>query len=231
MNHLVEATDKFSSELEEPDKTGFQIAQRTKDKLYSFMAKNPDRARRFGAAMTYLTAGQGYDIGVFVHGYQGWTNLSSMGRESEFKGEGKARMVDVAGGHGAISIALAKAFPHIEFVVQDLPNVVADGEAWLKAMDNTLDPGTKGEGDWKTRVSFMEQDMFTEQKVKGADVYFTRWVFHNWSDSYCVKILKSLAPAMKRGNFKVLLYEYILPEMAEDSYTEKNYARYVANFR
>lgn len=42
---------------------------------------------------------------------------------------GKATVVGVGGSHGNVYIALAKEFPDVYFVVQDLPQVLADAKA------------------------------------------------------------------------------------------------------
>jgi chemotaxis methyl-accepting protein methylase len=64
--------------------------------------------------------------------------------------------------------------------------------------------------DMADRVTFMEHDFFTEQPVKGADVYFLRWILHNWSDKYCIEILRNLAPALKKGA-RVVVNEFCVP--------------------
>lgn len=53
-------------------------------------------------------------------------------------------------------------------------------------------------------------DFFTEQPVHGADVYFFRSIFHNWSNKYCVRILQNLIPALKPGS-KIVLDETVIP--------------------
>lgn len=57
----------------------------------------------------------------------------------------------------------------------------------------------------------MPYDFFTEQPVKDADVYFFRWIFHNWSDKYCIKILQGLVPALKKGA-RIVINDNVLPE-------------------
>lgn len=52
---------------------------------------------------------------------------------------------------------------------------------------------------------------FTEQPIKGADVYLLRSVLHDWPDEYALQILRSLIPAMKPGS-RVVLNEVCLPE-------------------
>lgn len=61
------------------------------------------------------------------------------------------------------------------------------------------------------RVEYHVYDFFTEQPVRGADVYFFRSIFHNWSDEYCVRILRNLIPALKPGS-KIILDETVIPE-------------------
>jgi len=83
-------------------------------------------------------------------------------------------------------------------VVQDLAPVVADGP-------KAVPP------EFVTRIKFMAHDFMTEQPVKNADVYFFRWIFHNWSDKYCIKILQNLIPALKQ-NARIVINDNVLPE-------------------
>lgn len=104
----------------------------------------------------------------------------------------------IGGSHGFVCILLATTFPDIRCVVQDLPEVVAAGASKLPpALMN--------------RVNFMAHDFLTEQPVKNADVYYFRWIFHNWSDKYCVQILRNLIPALKPGAI-ILINDNCLPE-------------------
>lgn len=77
------------------------------------------------------------------------------------------------------------------------------------------------------RVRFMTHDFLLEdQPVKGADVYFFRWILHNWSDKYCVKILRGLIPALKPGA-KIILNDNVLPQPGVLSRWQENRLRYV----
>ncbi|KAI0867285.1 hypothetical protein GGS24DRAFT_486087 [Hypoxylon argillaceum] len=57
----------------------------------------------------------------------------------------------------------------------------------------------------------MAHDFLTEQPIVGADVYFFRWIFHNWSDKYSIKILRNHIPALKKGA-KIVINDNILPQ-------------------
>lgn len=121
---------------------------------------------------------------------------------------GACTMVDVGGSHGATSIAVAERFPALRCVVQDLASTIASRP--------TL---TKLDG----RLQYMAHDFFTEQPVKHADVYFFRWIFHDWSDERSTRILRCLIPALKPGA-KILIQDSIVPEYGTTStYNQRRY--------
>ena len=87
----------------------------------------------------------------------------------------------MGGARGAVACGLAKHYPNIKFIAQDIADVVAEGpENVPESMTN--------------QIEFMAASCLEEQLVKGKEVYFMRAVLHNWPDDYCVKILKNLLP-------------------------------------
>ena len=102
--------------------------------------------------------------------------------------------------------ALANSTNDIEFIVQDLDSTIKDRREIL--------PQEVGH-----RIKFMHHDFFTEQPVKMADVYFLRWILHDWSDKYALIILRSLIPALKDGA-RIILFERVLTEGPETRFTE-----------
>lgn len=105
-------------------------------------------------------------------------------------------MVDVGGNTGLVSQAIAKKHPSIKFIVQDRPEPIAEGMERLSP-------------EFKDRITFMQHDFFQDQTI-AADVYLFRWILHDWSDKYAIKILRALIPALK-GGAKVVLNEFVLP--------------------
>ncbi len=112
-------------------------------------------------------------------------------------------VVDVGGSHGIISIELARKFPHLRFIVQDLDKPVIQGAERQRPADVA------------DRVEYAVHDFFNKQPVYGADVYFLRAVLHNWSNKYAVKILQNLVPALKPGA-KIVLNETVVPKPDEN---------------
>ncbi|KAI1341489.1 putative O-methyltransferase [Xylariaceae sp. FL0016] len=172
---------------EEPAETGFALANQTKKDLFQFYKERPERSERFSAAMRFYTERPGLEPAHLVENHA-WDQIAEGGT-----------VVDVGGSHGVISIELARKYPKLHFIVQELDErVIHDAEQ--QRPDEVSD-----------RVRFMQHDFFTEQPVCGAEVYFFRAIFHDWSDTYAVKILRSLVPALKPGA-KIVLNEPVVPE-------------------
>lgn len=114
-----------------------------------------------------------------------------------------------------MSLRLASTFPQLKCIVQDLPEVVEEGKSRVPS-------------ELADRVQFMAHDFLTEQPVTGADVYFFRWIFHNWSDEYCVRILKNLIPALKPGAM-VVINDNCLPEPGTLNLWQEERIRYIRN--
>ncbi|KAF9700108.1 hypothetical protein EKO04_002059 [Ascochyta lentis] len=112
----------------------------------------------------------------------------------DWKAAGDATVVDVGGSAGHDDIALAKAYPNLKIVVQDLPQVATVFEKEFPS-------------DLKSRVSFLTHNMFDPQPVS-ADVYILKWILHDWPDAESVAILKALVPALKPGA-RVVFIDYV----------------------
>ncbi|KIW27721.1 uncharacterized protein PV07_07432 [Cladophialophora immunda] len=181
---VVEATEAFGAS-EEKNHSGWNLAFNTELPIFQYLSDHPERAERFAETMKALTSTDGYHVRHLVDGYP-WGKLT----------QGTV-VVDVGGSVGHMSIALAERYPQLNFVVQDLPDIVAAGQRALPA-------------DLKDRVSFQTHDFFTPQPVQ-ADVYFLRFILHDYSDTHATLILKNLLPAFK-PNSKLLVMDGVLPE-------------------
>ena len=168
-----------------PSNSPFNLAFATSDPLFTFLTQNPTRFDRFNLGMAGISQAGGRSAVQVVEGYD-WARLGT-----------GATVVDVGGGNGHISIALAKAYPSLKFVVQDLPDAVNAGKA-------SLAPALA------SRVEFQCHDMFNPNPVHGAEVYYLRHILHDWPDSHAILILKALIPALKAGN-RILVSDSVIP--------------------
>ncbi|KAH0592951.1 hypothetical protein MHUMG1_09197 [Metarhizium humberi] len=189
---MVEALEKWP-ESQEPNHTGFALSNSTRESIYEVLKQNPQRAARFGNNMKAFTEMQEFNSTHVVNNYD-WKSL------------GQVRIVDVGGGPGHISLELAKHFPHLSFIVQDL-------EIFSPDLPDEV-------GD---RIKYMKHDMFAPQTIP-AEVYFFRWILHNWSDKYCHLILKRLIPMLTPGT-KIIINEICMPEPRTISHWRERYLR------
>ncbi|KAK1396592.1 Caffeic acid 3-O-methyltransferase [Heracleum sosnowskyi] len=112
--------------------------------------------------------------------------------------EGLNSVVDVGGGTGASLSMIISKYPTIKGINFDLAHVVGDSPSH---------PG----------VEYVGGDMFVS--VPKGDAIFFKWVFHNWSDEDCLKILKNCYQALE-DNKRVIVAEFILPEVPGGSDSE-----------
>ncbi|GMP67410.1 hypothetical protein CsSME_00027408 [Camellia sinensis var. sinensis] len=91
--------------------------------------------------------------------------------------EGLTSLVDVGGGTGTVSRAIAETFPDLKCTVFDLPHVIAN----LRGTEN---------------LEFVGGDMF--EAIPHANAILLKWILHDWNDEECVKILKKCKEAIPR---------------------------------
>ncbi|KAL4881780.1 S-adenosyl-L-methionine-dependent methyltransferase [Aspergillus karnatakaensis] len=104
-------------------------------------------------------------------------------------------LVDVAGGRGHDIRTFREKLPHVKgrFILEDLQHVVEQSVEGLDA----------------EKIVF---DLFKEQPLKGARIYYMKFILHDWSDKQCLQILGHIRDAMKAGYSKLIIEEFILPE-------------------
>ncbi|KAH3999594.1 hypothetical protein HBH98_085830 [Parastagonospora nodorum] len=194
MLKLVETLEKYPSS-EEPLESAFAIAHNIRDDAFKLWEKDPARIAQFSNAMAFLHAGSGFQPSEV---------LSSL----SVSGSNTSVFVDVGGSTGHVSIQIARSNPKWKFIVQDSSETVTLAKSQVPE-------------DVKDQLSFQVHDFWTEQPVRGADVYFFKTIFHDWSDTYSVKILRALIPALKEGARIIIADICIPPRGAVSLYKEQ----------
>ncbi|KAG1824005.1 S-adenosyl-L-methionine-dependent methyltransferase [Suillus variegatus] len=133
-----------------------------------------------------------------LHHYP-WDNVSSV--------------VDVGSGIGAMSISLAKMFPHLRITDQDLPETMKlSRSTWEKNAPEALLSG---------HVEFVPLNFLEESPVAGKDVYYLRNVIHGWSDDESRVILTNIRKVMG-PNSRVLIHDCVLSCQFQEPVVETN---------
>jgi hypothetical protein len=195
------ALEAMAKTSEEANVTGYALANDTALSTFDFLATKPERAKRFAGAMSSTSTAS---LDNLCNNFE-WASLPQGGT-----------IVDVGGSQGHVSIHLARKFPHLKFVVQDMPAVI-EGAA------------EKIPEDVRKRVDVIAHDVFTAQPIKEADVYLLRFVMHDWSDKYCVEVLRALIGALKKGA-KIVIQDHLLPEPGTLGLLAEMQIRYVICF-
>ncbi|KAI1506101.1 O-methyltransferase-domain-containing protein [Biscogniauxia marginata] len=114
-----------------------------------------------------------------------------------------SRVVDVGGGSGHITVTLARQYPGIRFIIQDSADTIAYGQSVH---------GSEG-----LSIEWQQIDFFSEQPMKGAEVYLLRHVLIDHPDGITLKILNCIANAMDEKS-RLLIADVVVPDRyGEDS--------------
>ncbi|PHH65202.1 hypothetical protein CDD81_3061 [Ophiocordyceps australis] len=169
--------------------TGFNVAFGTvgSETIFETLGKDPQRARRMVGTMSSMTGSQGYETHYLVDNVD-------LSKENELEGT----LVDIGGSHGLVCVELAQRWDKMKFVVQDLDKTVQSTPQPI-----CDDPAVA------QRIQMQVHDFFQEQPVKNADVYLFRWIIHNYSTPYAVKLLRNLIPALKPGA-RIIINEHCI---------------------
>ncbi|KAI0456386.1 sterigmatocystin 8-O-methyltransferase [Xylaria acuta] len=174
---MVSALEKWPKS-QEPNESGFSLANNTSASIYDVLASDPRRVQRFANFMKISSSSYDYDVVHVIDNYD-WGSL------------GTATVVDVGGSQGHVGTQLAKHFSNLRIVVQDVESVVAGADS-------------KVPEDLKGRVCFEAHDFFEPQTVV-HDVFFLRLILHNWTDKYGVCILRALVPGLRHGSRVIIM--------------------------
>ncbi len=124
-------------------------------------------------------------------------------------------ILDVAGGTGALTIEILRAYPKLHGIVFDQPAVAEDARHSIA--EAGLSDRCRGEGG----------DMFATIPG-GADAYLLKYVLHDWSDERCIAILQNCRHAVPPDG-RVLVIEQVLPSGNEPSFAKTQDANMLIN--
>lgn len=179
---VVDAMQKWP-DSQQANQTAYNLTSGSNLSFFQTLAAQPEKASRFTSSMRFMqTLSPNFQPTAAIQKFN-WATLTPTAGK-------KPVVVDVGGSDGTLAHALIELHPHLDIVVQDLPNVVASAQPHYG-------------------ITFQAHDFFTEQPVQEADVYLLRRVLHDWSDQDATRILQQLIPALKPGA-RILINEFVI---------------------
>ncbi|KAG7087221.1 hypothetical protein E1B28_013202 [Marasmius oreades] len=168
----------------------FNMAMNTKASIWEWFEQpeNAMRGHRFNTAMK--GGGERFPPSTYIEAFD-WKSLGN-----------DAVVVDVGGGVGPVTLALHKAFPQLQYIVQDLGPVIGDAKKFWDAEAPTAITSGK--------VKLQVHSFFDPQKEEKAAVYFMRLVLHDWPQSTSQKIMTTLRKAADPKS-KLIVFDMVVP--------------------
>ncbi|KAK8055194.1 hypothetical protein PG993_000421 [Apiospora rasikravindrae] len=191
---MTAASRQWGAHTLRPNETAYNVAFGTDLPFFDHIKSDEARTAKFAAYMRNVRSSEAVDLKHLVDGFE-WGSILPSGL-----------VVDVGGSTGAAAVALAKAFPQLSFIVQDLPSNVERGR---KDAIQTL------AAEVASRVAFQAHDFNEAQPTKGAEVYLLRMILHDWPDAAAVRIVHNLADAMDKKKSRLLIMDTVLMEPGE----------------
>jgi len=147
--------------------------------VFEYLAKHPQEASYFNEAM------------IGFHGDE----PAAVAAAYEFSSFDT--VVDVGGGTGNLLAAILMRHPGVRGILADLPHVVREASALIKA---------RGLED---RVTIESLDFFKSVPA-GGDAYLLSHVIHDWTEDQCLTILGNCRKVMKSSG-RLLIIETVIP--------------------
>ncbi|GAM41920.1 hypothetical protein TCE0_042f15427 [Talaromyces pinophilus] len=169
----------------------FQFGEATNLQYFEWIEQDPKHQEAFNTHMTLQRMERGPNWFDF---YPVQERLLDTDKDTS-----KKFLVDLGGGVGHDLAAFTEKYPDLasRLVLEDLGHVLAD----VDKQQFKLHPG----------IERVPTDLFQEQTVKGAKVYYLRTVLHDWPDKQAKQILKKIHEAMTNDSV-LILNENALPD-------------------
>jgi len=109
------------------------------------------------------------------------------------------RVLDIGGGSGCFSIAMAAANPELRCTIMELPTICTLAQEYV------------AQAGLSDRIDTTTVDMFRAAWPQGYDAHFFSNIFHDWSFETCLDLARSSYAALPAGG-RILLHEMLLDD-------------------
>jgi len=146
-------------------------------------------------------------VARFMHAH---SVAAAMGAARTTVFDGVKRLLDVGGGSGVFSIAIAQRRPEMHATVLDIESMC------VAAQDYIDDAGAKN-------VDTVAVDMFREPWPTGYDALFFSNVFHDWNEGTCAELSAKAFAALPSGG-RIVLHEQLMNDNQDGPATTASFS-------
>ena len=136
------------------------------------------------------------EVTGFMHSH---SIAAAIGMTRTYDFSATRRVLDIGGGSGCFSIALALHREDIRCSVMELPTVCELAREYIN------------EAGVGARVDTIVVDMFRQAWPQGYDTHFFSNIFHDWSAETCLELARASFAALPAGG-RILLHEMLLDD-------------------
>ncbi|KAJ6170938.1 O-methyltransferase, partial [Penicillium chermesinum] len=173
--------------------------------MFGYYKRNPVHAVRFAKAMTGVAK-----LDRHINELRDCFDWGSL----------KSTVVDVGGGNGSTSIALARVStaPYHKLRVTILNVNLGIPPPQLcrsRGLPRLHRPGPQALPDsLKSRITYQQYDFFTPQTQRDVGAFFIRQCTHNWNDADVIKIFRAFVPGLEgsKPGTPLLINDTVMPE-------------------
>lgn len=121
------------------------------------------------------------------------------------------RLLDIGGGSGVFSIAIAQRWPDLRGTVMDLATMCDAALHYMR------------EGGVTDRVDTLAVDMFREPWPAGYDALFFSNIFHDWTDETCLALARKAYDRLPSGG-RIMLHEALINDNGDGPATTASFS-------
>ena len=147
-------------------------------------------------------------IAAFMHAHSLPASIG-VAQTGDFRGV--RRLLDVGGGSGVFSVAIAQHWPELHATVMDLRTMCAAAQPYID------------EGGCTERVDTVAVDMFRQPWPHGDDALFFSNIFHDWDDRICADLSAKSFAVLPRGG-RIFLHEMLMNDNGDGPTTTASFS-------
>jgi len=121
------------------------------------------------------------------------------------------KLLDVGGGSGVFSIAIAQRWPQLRATVMDLGTMCDAARSYIE------------EGGCLDKVDAVAVDMFREPWPTGYDALYFSNIYHDWDDHVCSELSRKSFAALPRGG-RIFLHEMLMNDNGDGPATTASFS-------